>query len=263
MAASLRAGRGRQAAGWLRTAALLSALLPALAACGGIESSQTAEETLAMATAGLSGIDRYGFTVRTELLLDDQHKYETEAYEGEIIGHNQLKVWPQGGVKQLDAVSGDKAKVRNPAGWLDRIEQLDKTVEYVPEGTDGKKIRLLIRLAPEAAREEVAAAMREAFEQVAAEATGTKGGDGGEKQAANSKKLQQAIEQEVTESRAKLERLLADLEAESEMLVDVERNRLLPLRMEEHTLMHYGVGQVSRTENRATFVTFERFDGRP
>jgi hypothetical protein len=261
MASTSRKGRGRHAAGWLRTAMLLSGLLLPLAACGGIESTHTAEETLALATAGLSGIDRYGFTVRTELLLDNQHKYETEAYEGEIIGHNQLKVWPQGGVKQMDAVSSEDAQVRNPAGWLARVEKLDKTVEYVPEGADGTKIRLRIRLAPEAARQEIAAAMRDAFEQVAADAMGTAGGEG-TIQAADSK-LQEAIEQEITQSRAKLEQLLAALEAESELLIDVERSRLLPLRMEERTVMQYVVGQAPRTENRATFVTFERFDGRP
>ncbi len=261
MASSLRTGRGRQAEGWLRIATLLAGLLLALAACGGIESTHTAEETLAMATAGLSGIDRYGFTVRTELLLDDQHKYETEAYEGEIIGHNQVKVWPQGGVKQLDAVASELAQARNPASWLSRVERLDKTVEYVPEGSDGKTIRLRVRLAPEAAAQEIAAAMRDAFEQVAADALGADGAED-KRQAADSK-AQLAIEQELTQSRLKLEQLLNGLEAESEWLIDVERSRLLPLRVEEHTVMQYGAGQAPRTENRATIVTFQRFDGRP
>jgi hypothetical protein len=262
MAASSRKGSGKRAAYWLRAILLLSGLLLSLPACGGVENTHTAEETLALAAAGLSGMDRYGFTVRTELLLDDEHKYETEAYEGEVVGHNSLKVWPQGGLKQLDAVGSEDARVRNPAGWLARIEKLEKSVEYVPEGTDGTKVRLRIRLAPEAARQEIAAAMRDAFEQVAGEAISTSA-DAVDEKRLDDPKLQRAIEQEITQSRTRLEMMLAALEAESELLIDVERSRLLPLRMEEHTLMRYGLEQGTRSENRMTFVTFEGFDGRP
>jgi len=242
----------------LRGIVLLAAML-ALSACGGVENTHTAEETLALATAGLSGIDRYGFSVRTEALLGDQPMYEIEAYEGEVTGHQQLKVWPKGGLKQLDAVKDGDARMRNPAGWLARVEQLDKSVEYVPEGADGTKLRLRIQLAPEAARSEISAAMRAALEQVADEAdrvaADAEGGSAAE--------LRRALAQEVKLSRAKLEQMLLTLEVESGIVLDIERSRLLPLRMEERTSMRYKAESGSRAEKRVTFVTFADYDGRP
>ena len=262
MTTSVRRMPGKRSATVLRLAVVWLVAVAALASCGRVERSHTAEETLALAAAGLSGTDRYGFSVRTELLLGDERMYELEAYEGEVVGHKQLKVWPKGGLKQLDAVSGDDARMRNPAGWLARVEQLDKSVEYAPEGADGSKVRLRIRLAPDAAKREMEAAMREAFEHVADEAeqlAATAGQEGRH----DADALRRAYAEEIERSRTKLDRMLATLEVDSAITLDIERSRLLPVRMEETTTMRYDTESGPRSENRATFVTFEGYDGRP
>jgi len=246
------------AAAMLRGAGFVVAVL-ALSACGSVESTRTAEETLALAAAGLSGMDRYGFNVRTEALLGDRRMYEIEAYEGEVTGHRQLKVWPRGGLKQLDAVNDGDARMRNPAGWLARVEQLDKSVEYVPEEADGSKLRLRIRLAPEAARAEISAAMREALLQVTDEADRIAAEARGE----NAAELRRALAEEVKRSRAKLERMLLTLEVDSGIELDIERSRLLPVRMEESTTMRYETEDGARSDHRVTHVAFEGYDGRP
>lgn len=236
-----------------------------LSACGGIEEAHTPEETLALAASSLAGMDDYGFNVKTELSLGDAgNVYRSESYEGQVTGHHQLSVRLEKGLRPLAELSDEQqARYRNPAARLAELEKLGKTVSYV-RGSDPGTIQLHIQLEPDSARNELEKQVFQQFETAARQidpSIDADASDAKEMEGANA--MNAALQQEVERSRMKLREMLDTASIESELTVSIERARLLPLRMQETSVLRYRYNGRDFTERRATNVSFGGFDGRP
>ena len=75
--------------------------------------------------------------------------------------------------------------------------------------------------------------------------------------------FRRAAAEETARFRQELNRALTSLEAETNILVTIDRKTMLPLSIEETTVLRYEAGGRTRTEEWASRTTLEGFDGRP
>ncbi|HUC93380.1 MAG TPA: hypothetical protein VMS09_15390 [Paenibacillus sp.] len=254
-------GNGRKAGPLFH--AFIWSLLPALL-CGGCADPHRArspEETLAIAAAGLSGIDRYDFRVRTGLGYGQAQPRMTEEYEGKVIGHSKRTVRRTARGNE-GAGNAKGSGLRDPADRLSTVRKLAETVEYADPAEDGPNLTLRIRLRPDSAAEAEAASLRAEFER-SAEAAGSetiRNAAGGAKA---DQTLRRAVREEIAASRHRLEAMLRSLEVDDVVELSVDGSRMLPVRMKETVVMRYEADGRQRTEKRVTSVTFAGFDGKP
>lgn len=236
----------------------LSILLAAMQiGCAGPEADRSPSELLSVASAGLEGVDRYTFRSRTAVLSGGVELHELESYEGEIAGHAVRAVRGlSGGLMQAaDAVT--------PASRLAELAGKNAGIAYAGEAAEGC-VALRVRLSGEEAARDAKARLRRQFERAAERAKSELAGGrlwGGE--AASADEFRRALEWETKRFRRELDRMLEGLEAETTVLVTIDRRVMLPLEIEEKTVLRYESGGRSRTEEQVTRTTLDGFDGKP
>lgn len=240
---------------------LIPGLLLALlcGGCGDPHRARSPEETLAIAAAGLAGVDKYDFNVRTGLGYRQAKPYFIEEYEGRVIGHAKptIRRASKGGES---ALSADRQQLGSPAERLAAVQKLAQSVEYADSAEKGPNLSLSILLRPDAAAQAEAAFLRAAFERSAEAVSPETIGSGNGKA---DQRLRQAVREEIADSRRKLEAMLRTLEVEDRVYLTVDRSRMLPVRMEETVVMRYVSEGKKRVEKRVSTVTIGGFDGKP
>jgi len=236
----------------------LSVLLAAMQiGCAGPETDRSPSELLSVASAGLEGVDRYTFRSRTAVLSGGVELHELESYEGEIAGH---------AVRAIRGLSGGLAQAADaetPASRLAELAGKNAGIEYAGNAPEGC-VALRVKLSGEEAARDVKARLTRQFERAAERAeseleeSDLRGGE-----AASADKFRRALTRETKRFRRELDRLLEGLEAETTVLVTIDRRTMLPLELEEKTVLRYESGGRTRTEEQVTRTTLDGFDGKP
>lgn len=239
----------------------LIVLMFTAAGCTDPTGGRTAEHTLELAAAGLEGVDRYGFRMKTIVSTGEHNAREIESYEGEITGHAKLRIRNTATGKIMQAADLTAGK-RTPAGRLAELQRLDKTVSYASP-VKGGTLLLRIELSPHASSRDAAERIRARFER-AAEASSAAADEAGKSKAAKSKTdYAEAAAEEIEQSRRELERMLDGLQAETVALLTIDRTTLLPLKLAETTVLRYEAAGRMREEKTVTSVEFDGFNGKP
>jgi len=225
--------------------------------CAGPETGRRPDEVLSIASAGLEGVDRYTFRTRTSVRFDGI-ELEEESYEGEIAGH---------AVRMIRSLSDGSAKAADPAATpASRLAELAKReaeVEFAEKAPAGC-VALRIKLSGEAAAEDVRERLMRQFELAAKKAeSGLADGSLQAADAAAAEAYRRAVADETARFKESLTRMLKDLQAETGVLVTIDRKTMLPLQLEETTVLRYEAGGRVRTEERVTRMMLGGFDGKP
>ena len=237
----------------------LSALIAAAqAGCAGPETDRSPSEVLAIASAGLEGVDRYTFRSRTAVRAGGVELQELESYEGEIAGH---------AVRMIRSLSGNSAResdeAETPASRLAELARRKAEVGYAGKAPACCLV-LSVKLSGDEAARDVKARLTKQFEQAAKRAEEELAGAVlPDADAGKAEDFRGAVARETERFRRELARMLEGLEAEATVLVTIDRRTMLPLSFEETVVLRYEAGGRTRTEEQVTRTTLEGFDGRP
>ncbi|RJX41034.1 hypothetical protein D3P09_03190 [Paenibacillus pinisoli] len=224
---------------------LFAALLLAagLAGCSGAQSNRTPEEWLSLSYAGLAAMDQYAFSGSTSMGMAEGVMFKPQTFEGKVVNHHQL------------TIQSDKQDPLywNPVEVLDALNRSHESVEIVENGvrdengTDTLVLRAVEKRA--AAKDRWTGMLKQELEKVTGEVIIESSGAGLKRKEAAEKAKQE------------LDAMLRTLQVHTEYEITVDKQRMLPLKMEENTTFDYERNGRGMKENRHTSVRFQAFDG--
>lgn len=215
----------------------------ALMGCAGAAPNRTAEEWLSMSYSGLAAMDQYSFAGSMQIGMDEGVMFRPQMFEGKVVNHHQLTI-------QSDH---QDPLYWNPVEVLKALNDSYETVEIVQqtegEANNADTVTIRVREEETASKKRWSNSLRQGMEQLS----------GGIVQgsASSNMKRQSLLEQATRE----LDGMLETLNVETEFDITIEKQRMLPLKMEERTLFAYTRNNRPIKENRQTTVRFEAFDG--
>jgi hypothetical protein len=212
--------------------------------CAADADSRPPEEWLSLAYSGLAAMDQYHFAGSVSMGLDEAVMSKPQMFEGKVVDHEQLTIQ-----------SDEQTPVNwNPVDVLSKLSEANAGVSIIDEGVTeteaGPTKTLTIRVgeAPTITTKRWEGMLRQQFQEVA-------GSDIGKANASSNWK--QIVEQ----SRKELDEMLSQLQATSQYEIVIDKQRLLPLKMEENTSFSYSRGGKPVKESRHTTVRFQKFEG--
>ncbi|RJE90584.1 hypothetical protein D3P07_00285 [Paenibacillus sp. 1011MAR3C5] len=223
---------------------LIAALLLALglSGCSVPEAKRTPEQWLSLSYAGLAAMDQYAFSGSMSMGLEEGVMFKPQMFEGKVVNHHQL------------TIQSDKQDPLywNPVEVLDSLNRSHESVEIIVSGErDASGADTLVLRAVEkrdAAKKRWTSVLVQELDQVTGEVV-IKSGTGSEKR-------KEIVEQ----AKQELDAMLRSLEVRTEYEIVVDKQRMLPLKMEEITTFAYERNGRRLKENRHTSVRFQAFE---
>jgi len=210
-----------------------------LTGCSGLNKDRSPEEWLSLSYAGLTGVDQYMYTGSLRIFAENGIEFVPQTFEGKVIDHKQLNI----------QTSSEDPLLMNPVKALERLSRANSGAKVVTKEQTRGSVTLLITESGEASHAEWSALLNQRMEQLADKGPLEEG------------KYKEEWNKEFAASKEQLDEMLRSLTAETTYELVIDRNRLLPLKLEEHTLFNYSYKDQPRSENRHTSVRFQSFDG--
>ncbi|MGO4543742.1 hypothetical protein AB4Z29_03020 [Paenibacillus sp. 2TAB23] len=207
--------------------------------CSSTGKQRTPEEWLSLSYSGLAATDQYAFTGSMSIKTDEGVSFKPEIFDGKVVDHQQLT---------LQTSSTDPLHW-NPVQVLEALNQSNEEVRIAEDNTDPDRVKLIIK--------ESAHLSKERWKQRLLQQVDQLGANRPAKELPYFQKWSKAL----SSSRDELEAMLATLEASTEYELVIDRDRLLPLKMEEETLFRYKHKGNPFSESRHTTVRFQSFNG--
>lgn len=229
-----------------RKAVKLTLVLTGLAVmlgCAGAVQNRTPEDWLSKSYSGLAAMDQYSFAGSMQIGMDEGVMFRPQMFEGKVVNHHQLTI-------QSDH---QDPLYWNPVEVLKALNDSYETVEIVQqtegEGNNSDTITIRVREKESASKKRWSNTLRQGMEQLS----------GGIVQgsASNGTKRKALLEQ----AKQELDGILETLNVVTEYDIIIEKQRMVPLKMEERTSFAYTRNNRPIKENRQTTVRFEAFDG--
>ncbi|MFD0713683.1 hypothetical protein [Paenibacillus sp. GCM10027626] len=233
--------------------ALLMLLGFALLCGGGCQpyaQGRSAEELLSLSISGLAGVDQYSFTGKTVIRNAAGVQTPPVIFQGKVEDHHNIKVQ-----------SSEKTYIDHfasqPLALLKKIQAGKAKVEVVGAKSGQSTAVLRIEMDPSKARriwqDQLTASMNEVEKKLDPA-----------KAERSLQPLQQSSKEaylkewkaELDHSKKQLEKMLGSLQVESVYELTIDRKRLLPLKLDEQTLLHYEVDGNKLKEGRKAEMTF-------
>ncbi|MCQ6560379.1 hypothetical protein [Paenibacillus mendelii] len=232
--------------------AFFIALLVVMPGCQTTIHDKTPQEMLSLTVAGLAAVDRYTFTGTTAIYGADASSAKPITFQGSVEDHNRVQV-------QSSEMTATANIVHHPYSLLKQIEDTANTTEEIAALSSDRTAVLRIEADQAAARRKWITEMNEAFERsVKDDKTAA---DGHRRLTVNESSrsdYEQERATEISRLRKQLGEMLHSLEVQTSYRLVVDRKRLLPLKLQEHTVLQYKVeGQSQREERKAelAFIT--------
>ncbi|MBD2871482.1 hypothetical protein [Paenibacillus arenilitoris] len=210
-----------------------------LTACGDVAGRRSPEEWLSLSYSGLAATDQYAFTGSMSMQTADGMTFKPQLFEGKVVDHEQLTL----------QTSSEDPLHWNPVQVLGALKDEHEEVRVVGGSSDGETVTLRITEGKKASKEKWEQRLRQQLDQLMA---GAPSEDSPYKDEWNA---------ELARSKKELDAMLSTLEAEAEYELVIDRDRLLPLRMDEHTTFRFAHKGRELSEERKTSVRFQSFDG--
>ncbi|MDQ6420858.1 hypothetical protein RB620_15615 [Paenibacillus sp. LHD-117] len=215
-----------------------------ISGCAAGADTRTPKEWLSLSYSGLAAMDQYHFTGSLSMGMDEGVMFKPQMFEGKVVNHHQLTIQSD----EKDPISW------NPVEVLSKLNQSNAGVKIVREGVmeseTGSDKTLTIRVdeLPKVTTERWDGLLRQQFNDVA----------GGPIESSNASAGKRRI---VEQSKAELEEMLSRLQATAHYEIVIDKQRLLPLKMEETTSFAYTRNGRPVKESRQTSVRFQKFEG--
>ncbi|WP_337098734.1 hypothetical protein [Paenibacillus sp. YIM B09110] len=211
----------------------------ALGGCGGLTVQREPEQWLSLSYSGLAAMDQYAFTGSMDMSLDGAMPVSPQTFQGKVTDHKQLT---------LQTNSGDQLRI-NPAQVLESLAQSDNLKIDVSDTSEPDKITLHIAEEAASAKGKWEQRLRQQLEALIVN------------EPPDSAPYKKEWEQEAERSRKQLEAMLRSMSTKTSYELVIDENRLLPLRLDEHTEFQYEYGGKKASEARHTTIRFHAFDG--
>ncbi|WP_139998122.1 hypothetical protein [Paenibacillus paridis] len=215
------------------------AVMLAMAGCGKVGEKRSPEEWLSLSYSGLAATDQYAFTGSMSIKTAAGLEFKPEIFEGKVVDHQQLTLQS----------NGEDPLHWNPVQVLEALNNENEEVAISEGPYEPGTIILLVTEPPRVSKARWEERLRLQLEQLGTNAP-AKDNPG---RAEWSKELER--------SRQKLETMLSSMQAATQYELTIDRDRLLPLKMEEKTTFSYKYAKQAVTEERHTTVRFQSFDG--
>ncbi|WP_435163615.1 hypothetical protein [Paenibacillus glycanilyticus] len=216
---------------------LLAAFVLALTGCS--TSSRPPEEWLNMSIAGLAGKDQYAFSGQTTIYSAEGWAYAPRTFQGHIEEHTKLHAQGDDG-EDLEW---------SPIEVLNKVKNAHKKVDFVDAATTANQVALHIELNDQDANKLWKEQLQDEMNALAA------------KEPLEEGQYKQAWLKEFNESRKQMDKMLKSLQVKAQYTVLIDRNSLVPTKLEEHSVLHYSLSGQDKQEKRDTSVTFSPFNG--
>lgn len=197
------------------------------------------EQWLSLSYSGLAAMDQYSFTGSMNMSLNGGTSISPQTFEGKVIDHKQLT---------LQTNSGDQLHI-NPVLVLESLAQSDNNNIVINESSDPDTITLQIAEDEDLSKKKWEQRLRQQLEALMVN------------EPPASAPYKKEWEQEAERSRKQLEAMLGSMHTKSSYELVIDRNRLLPLRLDEQTVFEYEFGGKKASEARHTAIRFQAFDG--
>ncbi|MFC5652143.1 hypothetical protein ACFPYJ_24105 [Paenibacillus solisilvae] len=232
---------------------VMSCFIIFMAGCASPVDHKSPEELLSLSVAGLSGIDRYNFHGQTGISIGDRVEVKSASFQGIVENHNQIQVKSN----EAGALNG----IGDPLKLLKQIQATARKTELVKNESGEWTAVLAVTADDKAATEAWIHNLKGQFEliekQVPAAAKAKSIGPdptSGTKQI----KLMKAWKEELQRSKAEFEQMLSTLHAKSVYKLIVDRKHLVPLKLEENSVLHYNTSDGEQhLESRMTKMSFQ------
>lgn len=192
-----------------------------------------------MSISGLASIDQYEFSGETAVTLPNGVSGKPKAYRGKVIDHEKLIVQSE----------GESTSEVNPAKLLAWIQNSPKEVSLMKSDQEGL-VQLSIHMKGDAPAAKLTEQLQSELTALAADAP---------KEGAAYRK---AWEEEFHRSKQQLNEVLKTLRVKSDYKLYVDRNKMLPMQLEEYSMISYVSQGRSHQETRRSRIALESFNGR-
>ncbi|UVI27862.1 hypothetical protein [Paenibacillus spongiae] len=233
-----------------RKAALLIIGVAALSGCQSTVRDKSPQEMLSLTVAGLAAVDRYTFTGTTSIYGADMGAAQPITFQGSVEDHKRIQV-------KSNKDNEDIQITRQPFNLLKHIEATAATTELVAANS-GERTAVL-RIVPDkaASRRTWIKKQNEAFERLVKDDELADGA--GRKlslKAGNRMSYEQERADEISRSRKQLAEMLNTLNVDTTYQLIIDRKRLLPLKLHEHTVLQYKADGKNQREERKSELIF-------
>ncbi|MFC0330755.1 hypothetical protein ACFOLF_02490 [Paenibacillus sepulcri] len=231
--------------------AIMVLCLTVTAGCASSVEDRSPKELLALTVSGLSGVDHYTFKGTTNIATGDGMVIKPLSFQGTVKDHERLEV------KSSDI--GSSEDVIHPLELLKQIEDTASAAELVPAESGNTTAVLLVKTEEKAAAEKWTAKLRSEFKDLQ-NSMPLAAGSGIRQQSTKAEteaSFQKEWQAEITRSGRLLEDMLSTLQVSSTYKLIVDKKRLLPLRLQEHTILRYKTQGEQRQESRISDITFQ------
>lgn len=225
---------------------VIMAMTGALNGCAASENDRTPEEWLSLSYAGLAAMDQYAFTGSMSMGIDQGVLFKPQLFDGKVVNHHQLTIQSE----QQDSLYW------NPVEVLKALNQSHEAVGI--EANSDKELagdRILILTVKEksdASKERWGSALRQQLEMLQHQEEDLISNH----QAHHAKKRKELLAQASLE----LDDMLDSLKVSTRYEIMIDRDELIPLKIEEKTLFDYMRKGHLVKESRHTKIRFEAFD---
>ncbi|WP_424765888.1 hypothetical protein [Paenibacillus sp. sgz302251] len=199
------------------------------------------EEWLSLSYSGLAATDQYAFTGSTSMKTADGLEFKPETFQGKVVDHQQLTV----------QTSNKEPLHWNPLQVLESLNNSNAEVRLINDPNNPETVTLHITEKPAVSKEKWKKRLLEQLDQL------------GTNEPSGETPYKEDWLKELARSRKQLENRLASMQAKTEYELIIDRNRILPLKMDEKTVFSYINNGRKATEERFTTVRFQAFDGTP
>lgn len=217
---------------------LIVASIVSLYGCGSVLNRRSPEEWLSLSYSGLAAMDQYVFTGSMSIKTADGMEFKPQTFEGKVVDHQQLTL----------QTSSEDPLHWNPVQVLEALNNTKKEISLMNDTNDPETVMLHIVEDEAVSKKRWEQRLRERLDQLAAKAP------------LEDSPYKKEWVNELARSRKQLDAMLASLKAVSEYELVIDRNRLLPIKMDEKTVFSYTHTGKPYSEERYTTVRFQSFD---
>ncbi|QYR23671.1 hypothetical protein KZ483_12700 [Paenibacillus sp. sptzw28] len=215
-----------------------------LSGCTSPTHGKTADELLSLSVSGLSGVDRYAFSGITGIVSADAGNLTPVSFQGIVEDHNQIRVQSDGNIASTGIIE--------PLDLLNHVQASAKNTEIVNSESGARTAMLMIETDDTANEKYWRENIRNEFHSLqrkAAEPSVAAIKDGHHSASLNAFRKEWAAELE--QSGRQLDQMLSTLRVHTTYKLLIDKTRMLPLRLQEHSVLHYktGAGQMKETRN--------------
>lgn len=213
--------------------------LTILCSCGNMADRRTPEKWLSLAYSGLAAMDQYEFTGSLSVKAAGGALLKPETFEGKVIDHKQLTV----------QTASQEPLHWNPVQVLEALNRENKKVIIANETVNTETVTLLINEEESVSKRRWEKLLTQQVDQLALNRPMEVG------------QYKEEWERELTRSRKQLDEMLSSMQVMTNYELVIDKNRLLPLKMDEKTIFNYKHGKQMVSEERHAAVRFQSFDG--